>query len=94
MESTKYIGMDVHKETISTAVMNAVGKVVIESIPETNALTILQFVQGLRGNLQITFEESCSNVTYSRNHIRRRENESGSDQTSGLIYLTDARKKD
>jgi len=86
--------MDVHKETISTAVMNAVGKVVIESIPETNALTILQFVQGLRGNLQITFEESCSNVTYSRNHIRRRENESGSDQTSGLIYLTDARKKD
>jgi hypothetical protein len=94
VESTKYIGMDVHKETISTAVMNAVGKVVIESIPETNALTILQFVQGLRGNLQITFEESCSNVTYSRNHIRRRENESGSDQTSGLIYLTDARKKD
>jgi hypothetical protein len=26
MNSTKYIGMDVHKETISIAVMNATGK--------------------------------------------------------------------
>jgi hypothetical protein len=28
MESTKYIGMDVHQETISIAVMNAAGKLV------------------------------------------------------------------
>jgi len=57
MDSTKYIGMDVHKETISIAVMNSAGKLVIESILETEAMTILQFVQGLRGNLQVTFEE-------------------------------------
>jgi len=57
MDSTKYIGMDVHKETISIAVMNSAGKVVIESILETKAITLLQFVQGLRGNLQVTFEE-------------------------------------
>jgi hypothetical protein len=31
--------------------------VVIESILETKAITLLQFVQGLRGNLQVTFEE-------------------------------------
>jgi hypothetical protein len=31
MESTKYIGMDVHKDTISVSVMNAAGKVVMES---------------------------------------------------------------
>jgi hypothetical protein len=51
MESTKYIGMDVHKDTISVAVMNAAGKVVMESILETKAATILQFIRGLRGNL-------------------------------------------
>ena len=36
---TKYIGMDVHKETISIAVINAAGKLVIESIVETKAMT-------------------------------------------------------
>ena len=34
MESTKYIGMDVHKDAIAVAVMNAAGKVVMESILE------------------------------------------------------------
>src|SRR6516165_8302381 len=57
MESTKYIGMDVHKDTISVAVMNAAGKVVMESILETKAATILQFIRGLRGNLLVTLEE-------------------------------------
>ena len=37
MESTKYIGMDVHKDAITVAVMNAAGKVVMESILETKA---------------------------------------------------------
>ena len=44
---TKYIGMDVHKETVSITVMNSAGKLVIESILETEAMTLLQFVQGL-----------------------------------------------
>src|SRR5260370_40577579 len=57
IDSTKYNGMDVHKETVSIAVMNSAGKLVVESIIETKAATILQFVQGLRGNLQVTFEE-------------------------------------
>ena len=30
MLSTKYIGMDIHKETISIAMMNAAGKVAME----------------------------------------------------------------
>jgi len=38
-------------------VMNAAGKVVMESILETKAATILQFIRGLRGNLVVTFEE-------------------------------------
>jgi transposase len=57
MDSTKYIGLDVHKETISIAVLNSSGKLVMESILETKASTILQFVQGLRGSLHVTFEE-------------------------------------
>ena len=57
MNSTKYIGMDVHKEAISIAVMNSSGKLVMESIVETKAATILEFIRGLRGNLEVTFEE-------------------------------------
>ena len=57
MNDVKYIGMDVHKETISIAVMDWSGKVVSESIIETKALTILQFVHGLRGSLHLTLEE-------------------------------------
>ena len=53
----KYIGMDVHKETISIAVMKGDGKLVMESIIETKASTILQFIQGVRGDLHVTFEE-------------------------------------
>ena len=57
MESTKYIGMDVHKDAISIAVLNSSGKLVMESIIETKANTILEFVHGLRGSLHLTFEE-------------------------------------
>src|SRR6202051_1477357 len=57
MTSTKYIGMDVHKESISIAVLNFAGKVVMECVIETKTSTILQFIHGLRGDLQVTFEE-------------------------------------
>ena len=53
----KYIGMDVHKESISIAVMNSTGKLVMESVIETKASTILQFIDGLRGDVHVTFEE-------------------------------------
>ena len=53
----KYIGLDVHKETISIAVMNGDGKLVMESIIETKASPILQSIQGIRGDLHVTFEE-------------------------------------
>ncbi len=56
----KYIGMDVHKESISVAVRNSAGKVVMESVIETKASMILQFINGLRGDLQVTFEEGTS----------------------------------
>ena len=57
MDSMKYIGMDVHKETISIAAMNSAGKLVMESILEMKLSTVAQFVQGLRGDLHVTLEE-------------------------------------
>src|SRR5467141_3689409 len=65
MTSTKYIGLDVHKESISIAVMNSVGKFVMESVIETKASTILQFIDGLRGDVRVTFEEgTCAAWLY------------------------------
>jgi hypothetical protein len=40
MESTKFVGLDVHKDAITIAVMNSAGKVIMESIIETKAVTI------------------------------------------------------
>jgi len=57
MTSTQYIGMDIHQESISIAVRNAAGKIVLECVIETKANAILDFIHGLRGDLQITFEE-------------------------------------
>jgi Transposase len=53
----KYIGMDVHKEAIVMAVLNGSGQLVMESIIETKASSILQFIHGLRGELHVTWEE-------------------------------------
>ena len=57
MNNEKYIGLDVHQATISVAVMDSMGKLIMESILETKAATILEFVAGLRGTLSVTFEE-------------------------------------
>src|SRR6202162_1809150 len=57
MTSAKYIGMDVHKESISIAVRNGAGKIVMECVIETKASMILQLIDGLRGDLHVTFEE-------------------------------------
>jgi hypothetical protein len=53
----KYIGMDVHKEAMVIAVLNGSGKWVMESIVETKASSILQFIHGLQGELHVTWEE-------------------------------------
>jgi hypothetical protein len=47
VNSEKYIGLDVHQATISVAVMDSTGKVVMESILETKAATIPEFFAGL-----------------------------------------------
>ena len=60
MNQAKYIGMDVHQATISVAVLDSAGKLILESVLETKAATILQFIGGLHGSLLVTFEEGTS----------------------------------
>jgi hypothetical protein len=55
--NVKYIGLDVHKEAVAIAVLNGAGKLVMESIVETKASTLLDFLHGLRGELHVTLEE-------------------------------------
>ena len=57
MNEAKYIGMDVHQATISVAVRDWRGDLVMEAVLETKAETILQFIHGLRGSLYVAFEE-------------------------------------
>ena len=60
MDNRKYIGMDVHQASISIAVIDAGGKLVMECVIETKAGTIVEFIHGLRGSLWVTFEEGTS----------------------------------
>jgi transposase len=74
MNDAKYIGLDVHQATISAVVLDSTGKVVMESILETKAATILQFVHGLRGSLHVTFEEgTCAHWLHDllKPHVSR-----------------------
>lgn len=57
MDAKKYIGLDVHQATISVAVLDTSGKLVMECVIETKAATILEFFGGLLGSLCVTFEE-------------------------------------
>jgi Transposase len=57
MESVKYVGLDVHQSTISVAVLDAEGKVTMQSVIATKATAMVDLLKGLRGVLQVTFEE-------------------------------------
>jgi hypothetical protein len=60
MSQEKYIGMDVHQATISVAVMDGQGKLIMECLLETKAATIVEFIGGLHGTLSVTFEKGTS----------------------------------
>jgi hypothetical protein len=57
MNTSKYIGMDVHMATTVIAVVNNVGGAVAEAVVETKASTILDFLKSQRGTVHVTFEE-------------------------------------
>src|ERR1700741_3828783 len=51
------IGIGLAQGGVVIAVLNSSGKLVMESIVETKASSILQFIHGLRGELHVTWEE-------------------------------------
>jgi hypothetical protein len=64
MYDAKYIGMDMHQATISVAVRDSSGNLVMVSILETKAETILQFIRGLRGSLYLTFSRIAEPILF------------------------------
>jgi hypothetical protein len=46
--------MDVHKARVVIGVRDAAGKYIMESIAETRAPTLLDFVKGLSGTIHLT----------------------------------------
>ncbi|MDE3179543.1 MAG: transposase [Acidobacteriota bacterium] len=57
MNSIKYIGMDVHSATTSIAVRNDAGKLIMETTVETQAATVIDCIEGVRGTLHVALEE-------------------------------------
>ena len=58
MKCDKYMGMDVHQAMTVVVVLDANGKVILETMVATEAAAIIRLVQGLSGPLHVTFEES------------------------------------
>jgi transposase len=69
----KYIGMDVHQEAIVIAVLDGSGKLVMETILESKASSIVQFIHGLRGELHVTWEEGTWAVCNPRRNALLKE---------------------
>jgi hypothetical protein len=57
MSSEKYVGLDVHQATISVAVMDSQGKVIMESILENQSLYPSGVLRWTARKLFVTFEE-------------------------------------
>src|SRR5258708_33586629 len=57
MNSVRYVGMDVHRDTISVAVLDESGRPMMQSVLATRAAAILDCIHGMRGPLHVTFEE-------------------------------------
>src|SRR5687768_4451321 len=57
MSDIKYVAFDVHQATISAAVLNLEGKLLTQTVMQTEAATIRDFLRGLSGRLLLTFEE-------------------------------------
>src|SRR3989442_2591401 len=54
---TYYVGMDVHRASISIVVLNGAGKLVMQSVIETGGERVRGYLKQLRGKVYVTFEE-------------------------------------
>lgn len=58
MKRDQYMGMDVHQAMTVVVVLNAKGKVILETMVATEAGAIIRLLQSLSGPLHVTFEET------------------------------------
>ena len=57
MSDVKFIGLDVHKTSMSAAVLEGSGKLVMQAVFTTNAAAVPSFLLGLGGSLRVSVEE-------------------------------------
>lgn len=55
--SIRYVGLDVHRDSISVAVLDDQGKVAKETVIETKSVAVLALMRELRGTLHVVLEE-------------------------------------
>jgi transposase len=55
--TTKYVALDVHQATTVAAVREESGRVIARSILPTEAAALVEYFQGMRGSIQVAFEE-------------------------------------
>lgn len=53
----RYVGLDVHRDSISVAVRDLRGKVIKETVIETSEAAVLGLIKELRGTVHVTLEE-------------------------------------
>ena len=58
MKHDKYMSMDVHQATTVVAVKDGKGKLVFETIVETEAGSITRLLEGLSGPMHVALEET------------------------------------
>src|SRR5215469_9824656 len=56
MKRDKYMGMDVHQATTVVAVIDAEGKIVLETIVPTAAGAIRRFIESMNGPVHVALE--------------------------------------
>jgi hypothetical protein len=58
MKRDQYMGMDVHQATTVVAVVDAEGKLVLETIVATEAAAIRRLIESLSGPLHVTLNRA------------------------------------
>jgi hypothetical protein len=53
----KYIGIDVHSESCTIAVMNSAGRQLRQQVVDTQAKVLIEFLKGLAGDRYLCIEE-------------------------------------
>lgn len=56
MKEKKFVGLDIHKETTAIVVIDQSGSLLMQSVVATQAEVICDFLAGLSGQREVTFE--------------------------------------